>query len=136
DFHLAREPIPLDGTQPAWLGGTAGYMSPEQQAALRAIEQGRNVALPVDGRSDIYSLGVVLYEALAGTLPADGTNARPLHLCNPQVSIGLSDLVSKCLAHDPRDRYRHMAALATDLRRHLANLPLAGVRNRSVRERW
>jgi len=156
DFHLAREPIPLDGAQPTWLGGTAGYMSPEQQAALRAIEQGRSVVLPVDGRSDVYSLGVVLYEALAGTLPVGKSEIRnsksegpevsdfgfrvsdfvPLQLCNSQVSIGLSDLVSKCLAHDPGDRYRHMAALATDLRRHLANLPLWGVRNRSVLERW
>ncbi len=156
DFHLAREPIPLDGAQPTWLGGTAGYMSPEQQAALRAIEQGRSVVLPVDGRSDVYSLGVVLYEALAGTLPVGKSEIRnsksegpevsnfgfrvsdfvPLHLCNSQVSTGLSDLVSKCLAHDPGDRYRHMAALATDLRRHLANLPLWGVRNRSVLERW
>jgi tetratricopeptide (TPR) repeat protein len=135
DFHLAREPLHAGGRTPTLLGGTGGYMSPEQQAALLAIEQGRNVALPVDGRSDIFSLGVVLYEALGGPLPV-AVKPRPLHLCNSQVSVGLADVVSKCLAADPGDRYPHMAAVATDLRRHLAHLPLAGVRNRSVVERW
>jgi serine/threonine protein kinase/tetratricopeptide (TPR) repeat protein len=150
DFHLAREPLQPGGGKPAWLGGTVGYMSPEQQAALLAIEQGRKVTRPVDGRSDIYSLGVVLYEALsgceqgnrpsqikeAGSLVAAGGKVKPLHLCNPQVSVGLSDVIGKCLAADPSDRYPHMAALASDLRRHLAHLPLAGVRNRSLLERW
>src|SRR5207245_2337612 len=55
---------------------------------------------------------------------------------NPQVSVGLADIIGKCLAADPDDRYPHMAALAADLRRHLADLPLAGVRNRSPAERW
>jgi Flp pilus assembly protein TadD len=59
-----------------------------------------------------------------------------LHVCNPQVSVGLSDVIDKCLAADPSERYPHMAALAGDLRRHLAHLPLAGVRNRSLVERW
>jgi tetratricopeptide (TPR) repeat protein len=145
DFHLAREPIRPGSGESPWLGGTAGYMSPEQQAALRAIEQGRSVPLPVDGRSDIYSLGVVLYEALAGTLPEWRTletcghsppSPRPLHPLNSQVSPGLADVVSKCLAVDPGKRYPDMAALAADLRRHLAHLPLAGVRNRSLAERW
>jgi tetratricopeptide (TPR) repeat protein len=45
-------------------------------------------------------------------------------------------VVRKCLAADPGGRYPHMAALAADLRRHLADLPLAGVRNRSLAERW
>jgi serine/threonine protein kinase/Flp pilus assembly protein TadD len=136
DFHLAREPIHPDGEGPQGLGGTAGYVSPEQQAALRAIQQGRKVALPVDGRSDVYSLGVVLYEALGGSLPMPGGKPRPLHRCNARVSVGLADVVHKCLADDPDDRYPHAAALAADLRRHLAHLPLAGVRNRSLLERW
>jgi tetratricopeptide (TPR) repeat protein len=150
DFHLAREPLRPGRGKPAWLGGTVGYMSPEQQAALLAIEQGRNVVLPVDGRSDIYSLGVVLYEALGGGEKGDGASEeralvpcfapggkpKPLHLCNPQVSVGLSDVINRCLAADPSDRYPHMAALADDLRRHLAHRPLAGVGNRSLVERW
>jgi tetratricopeptide (TPR) repeat protein len=52
------------------------------------------------------------------------------------VSVGLADILGKCLADDPDERYPHMAALAADLRRHLAHRPLAGVRNRSLRERW
>jgi tetratricopeptide (TPR) repeat protein len=52
------------------------------------------------------------------------------------VSVGLADVVGKCLAGDPRDRYPEAVALAADLRRHLADLPLAGARNRSLAERW
>jgi serine/threonine protein kinase/tetratricopeptide (TPR) repeat protein len=148
DFHLARGPIHPDGETPQWLGGTAGYMSPEQETAVRAVQLGRKAPLPVDGRSDIYSLGVVLYEALAGRLPeADLSPASPslgkradrgrgLHPCNAEVSVGLADLVGKCLAVDSADRYPHMAAVAADLRRHLADLPLQGVRNRNLAERW
>jgi tetratricopeptide (TPR) repeat protein len=52
------------------------------------------------------------------------------------VSVGLSDIVHKCLARRAGDRYPDAAALAADLRRHLADLPLQGVRNRDLRERW
>jgi tetratricopeptide (TPR) repeat protein len=136
DFHLAREPLRPDDEGPPWLGGTAGYMSPEQQAAVRAAGQGRKVTRAVDGRSDIHSLGVLLYEALGGDPPLPGGQRRPLHHSNAQVSVGLADVVGKCLADDPGRRYPHMTALAADLRRHLADLPLAGVRNRSLVERW
>lgn len=165
DFHLARGPIHPADVGPAWLGGTPGYMSPEQQAALAAVQHARPVPYAVDGRADVYSLGVVLFEALAGKLPSgDPADAptvketqgaahevsrssteflvrrsdRPpaLRLLNPQVSVGLSDIVAKCLAVDAAARYPSMAALAADLRRHVAHRPLAGVRNRSVTERW
>jgi tetratricopeptide (TPR) repeat protein len=136
DFHLAREPIRPDGAGPLCLGGTAGYMSPEQEAALLAVRQGLRVTRPVDGRSDVYSLGVLLHEALAGIPPSAGAKATPLNRANAQVSVGLADVIGKCLAAEPRDRYPHMAALAADLRRHLADLPLVGVRNRSLAERW
>jgi serine/threonine protein kinase len=136
DFHLARGPVRPDNDGPPWLGGTPGYMAPEQQAALLALQHGRPLARGVDARADIYSLGVALYEALAGSLPPGGGNPPPLHRRNGQVSVGLADLVHKCLAGDPEARYPDMAALAADLRRHLAHQPLAGVRNRSLGERW
>jgi serine/threonine protein kinase/Flp pilus assembly protein TadD len=135
DFHLAREPIRPGGPVPEWLGGTREYMSPEQQAALAAVGEGRPVTTAVDGRSDVYSLGRVLDEALGGDLPPAARRA-PLHRRNPQVSVGLSDLIDKCLASDPAARYPDAASLAADLRRHLGALPLKGVPNRSWRERW
>jgi tetratricopeptide (TPR) repeat protein len=136
DFHLARGPIDAEASSLPWLGGTAGYMSPEQREALDAVQGGRKVSRPVDGRSDIYSLAVVLYEALAGKLPQDGENWRPLNRCNSQVSVGLAEVIGKCLSSDPDLRYPQAAGLAIDLRRHLAHLPLQGVRNHSLGERW
>jgi serine/threonine protein kinase len=136
DFHLAREPIHPEADAPTWLGGSAAYMSPEQQAALHAIERGRPVTRPVDRRSDVYSLGVLLFESLAGDLPKPGDKAQAMRRANAQVSVGLADVIARCLAEDPADRYAQMVNLAGDLRRHLSNLPLAGVRNRSLAERW
>jgi serine/threonine protein kinase/tetratricopeptide (TPR) repeat protein len=137
DFHLAREPIPADGPAPDWLGGTPGYMAPEHQAALAAVVEGRKVTVAVDGRADVYALGLVLYELLGGTLPAPPRTAvRRLRQANPQVSVGLADVLDKCLAGDPPKRYPRAAALAADLRNHLADLPLRGVSNRSLAERW
>jgi serine/threonine protein kinase len=180
DFHLAQEPLQPDSPAVPWLGGTSGYMSPEQRAALWAVSQGRAVPGPVDRHSDVYSLAVVLFEALASrplivdprslasitemqpspakeastTLPQSPRAARKqaqasldeqealadpaaaLRRCNGHVSVGLADVIGRCLADDPADRYPDMASLAADLRRHLAHLPLDGVRNRSLRERW
>jgi eukaryotic-like serine/threonine-protein kinase len=133
DFHLARAPLAAGDAAPPWLGGTRGYLSPEQEAALDCVRFGRPVARAVDGRSDVYSLGVVLYEALAGRPAKEGT---PLYRLNACVSRGLSDVIRRCLAARPEDRYPDAAALADDLRRHLAGLPLRGVRNRDLRERW
>jgi tetratricopeptide (TPR) repeat protein len=135
DFHLAREPLAAEGPLPAWLGGTPAYLSPEQWAALDAVRDGGKVPAAVDGRSDVYSLGLLLYELLGGAVPPTGNHA-PLHRINPDVPVGLSDILDRCLLPDPRQRYASAAALAADLRRQLADLPLLGVRNRSLRERW
>src|SRR5262249_6942850 len=81
----------------------------------------------------VYSLGRLLDTALGGEPESDPSALRRR---NPLVSVGLADIVRRCLAPDPADRYADAAALAADLRRHLADLPLRGVPNRSLRERW
>jgi tetratricopeptide (TPR) repeat protein len=136
DFHLARAPLPAGAPAPAWLGGTPGYMAPEQEAALTAVCEGRPLPMAVDHRADIRALGLVLYEALGGTLPPPADAAGELRRRNRQVSTGLADILVRCLAPDPAGRYPTAAALAADLRRHLADLPLRGVANRSLAERW
>jgi serine/threonine protein kinase/Tfp pilus assembly protein PilF len=134
DFNVAQGPIRPDGPLPEAMGGTPVYMPPEQEAALNALKLGRHAPSPVDRRADIYALGRLLYEALGG--PAEGELTPPLERLNPQVSPGLSDVIGKCLAARPEDRYADAAALAADLRRHLNALPLRGVANRSWAERW
>jgi serine/threonine protein kinase/tetratricopeptide (TPR) repeat protein len=137
DFHLARPPIRPNERVRRGLGGTPYYMSPEQRAAMREIYEGRPVTLAVDGRSDIYSLGLMLYQLLGGAI---SMGPYPLERISfrrpPRVPVGLADIVARCLAVDPRHRYPDAAQLADDLRRHLADLPLRGVPNRSLSERW
>ena len=73
DFHLAREPIPSALPHAEGLGGTPGFMSPEQESAVAAIRSGRPIPAAVDARSDLYSLGRVFAEMLgAEALPAEG----------------------------------------------------------------
>lgn len=137
DFHLTRAPISPQGPAPIRLGGTPEYMSPEQREAMLTIRKGGANPPVVDGRSDIYSLGVLLYEALGGNVsPQDGHERPALDRRNARVSVGLSDIIQKSMAPDPNDRYADASELAGDLRRHLNDLPLRGVRNRSLSERW
>jgi serine/threonine protein kinase/tetratricopeptide (TPR) repeat protein len=166
DFHLAQKPLTDGGLLPAWFGGTPKYMSPEQrlrtaggnkkQSRAQSVEHGMepsarfaacHVHSPspaVDGRSDIYSLGLVLYEALGGEVPIPAAGSPPhahvslppLQRQNTQVTVGLAEIIHRCIANEPKDRYPDGASLATDLRRHLSDLPLRGVRNRSLAERW
>jgi serine/threonine protein kinase len=136
DFHLAREPL-RPGEIGDRFGGTPAYMSPEQKRAMAAIRQGSPVLDSIDGRSDIYSLGLVLYEALGGPLPGERTGSLPpLRQRNPQVSTGLSDIIARCLSPRPDDRYADAGQLAADLWAHLNHAPLKGVANRSLVERW
>jgi serine/threonine protein kinase len=138
DFHLARGPIVPGRNAAEWVGGTPQYMPPEQSAALAAVRSGQRVEGVVDARADVFALGVVLDELLGGKGPL----ARParglsgLRHINPQVTQGLADILSKCLSPDPEGRYADAQALADDLRRELADLPLRGVRNRSPLELW
>ena len=127
-------------------GGTLTYMAPEHLAAYRT---GSGV---VDARSDLYALGLILYELLAGRpafrfrpLPlaklADAMLAdrsagpSPLRPHNPAVSPAVEAVVLKLLAPLPADRYQSAGHLREDLERHLASRSLRYAPNPSVRER-
>jgi serine/threonine protein kinase/tetratricopeptide (TPR) repeat protein len=135
DFHLAREPISPGRPHLEGVGGTPMYMSPEQRAVVAAICDHKPLTLSVDGRSDIYSLGLILYQLLGGPVPVPVPVPR-LESCNRGVSTGLADILHKCIAPEATDRYRTAGALAADFRRHLYDQPLRGVRNRNWKERW
>lgn len=106
--------------------GTPAYMSPEQVQG-----ESRNC----DPRSDLYSLGVILYQMLTGRLPFQGrmeqildqvirTPATPAHQINPQIPRSLSVLCQRCLAKDPSDRLSGVPELMDELRRFQQGQPL------------
>ena len=128
DFGLAKlrreESIPGDAstqfksTEPGKILGTVGYMSPEQA-------EGK----PVDHRSDIFSLGCILYEMVSGRSPFRGrthvdtmhnivhAEPAPLHAINPEVPPEMQRIITKSLAKAPEDRYQSAKDLAVDLKR-------------------
>lgn len=135
DFHLAQKPMKIGEQAPEWFGGTPAFASPEQLAACEAARHGQPLPQDVTASADLYSLGKVMHAALSGqSLLSDPI--PPVRCVNPQVDIGLSDIIRKCLQDLPSKRYLQASQLANDLRRHLAHLPLQGVRNRSFLERW
>ncbi|MCA9675703.1 MAG: serine/threonine protein kinase, partial [Myxococcales bacterium] len=119
DFGIAkltRGKVGSARTRVGTILGTPQYMSPEQC-------QGRG---QIDGRSDVYALGVVMYEMLTGTLPFDGTLGQVLqaHLVmppappserRPGVSAELEAICLHCLEKDRGDRFANMAELAAAL---------------------
>ena len=135
DFHLAHAAMSAGQKVPLTLGGTPSYMSPEQRAAYDAVHRARTLPHALDRRSDLYSLGRLLYVALGGS-EKESIDDVPLRRRNPNVSRGLDDILRRCLKTEPADRYPSGAELAADLRRHLADQPLRGAPNRSFLERW
>ncbi|MBI1323473.1 protein kinase [bacterium] len=131
DFHLARAPVRQGDRSVDRLGGTPGWTSPEQNACFQAAGSGLPMPSDIDGRSDIYAIGAIMAFALRIDAPARGE--RPVF--GPEVSVGLGDIVRKCLVVDPAGRYANAFELAEDLRRQLAHAPLRGVPNRSFLER-
>jgi eukaryotic-like serine/threonine-protein kinase len=131
DFGIARAASARTMTETNAVLGTAAYMSPEQVA-------GERVGPP----SDLYSLGVVLYEMLTGRLPyeADDSIATAIkHLegppphpreANPAVPEELDALTTRLLDKDPLERYPGAAELAEDLRRIRDGLPPLAVEAR------
>jgi eukaryotic-like serine/threonine-protein kinase len=131
DFGLAKlvERAPDEATKTAFgtrvgtIVGTAAYMSPEQAEAR-----------PVDRRSDIFSLGAVLYEMLAGRRPFAGTSdigtitailrdtPAPLRTARKDVPGAVASIVDRCLAKDAEARYPNAGALRDDLAAALARL--------------
>jgi eukaryotic-like serine/threonine-protein kinase len=128
DFNLASD---VRSGRPRELGGTPGFMAPEQRAAM---ETGEGI---VDARADLYSLGLVLAELLAGrSRPHESGSDLDLRRRNPGVSRSTEAIIRKCLQPDPADRYPDAHALAEDLHRQLTHRPLATADEPSVRERF
>ncbi|WP_422932122.1 tetratricopeptide repeat protein [Singulisphaera sp. PoT] len=141
DFHLARPPGKADDSPGVRLGGTAGWMSPEQASTFEALRTGREPAAAIDRRSDIYSLGLLLCEMLGGPgARLDAAAGKPWHENHPDVSIPLARVVARCLEPSADDRYQDGASLADDLRRLLGETssrePGPRARLRSPLMRW
>ncbi len=131
DFGIAKihESLKRDGERMTSTGavlGTPVYMSPEQ-----ALGQNNRVSL----RSDIYSLGVILYKILADRYPIDGTSVQevvafhlmneaiPLRQINPRIPESLAQVVMQCLRKDPALRYPSSAHLFAAYQEAVASLP-------------
>ena len=142
DFGLARL-VETENTMTRTLDvlGTPSYMAPEQA-------MGNNAA--VNGATDIYGLGAVIYQLLTGQPPFSGgatyetirllidTEPKQPRLLNPKIDRDLGTICLKCLEKDPKRRYSSALALAEDLERWLKHEPIqarrAGVFARG--EKW
>jgi eukaryotic-like serine/threonine-protein kinase len=125
DFGLARRLTDPGLTQSDGLMGTPRYMSPEQ------VDNG-----PVDGRTDIYSLGATLYELLTLRPPFDGRSTvelsrqiaskepAPPRQADKRIPLDLETIVLKAMAKRPSDRYASASELSDDLMRFLGHEPV------------
>lgn len=123
DFGLARIADDVKLTRTGFVTGTPLYMAPEQA-----------MGESVDARSDLFSLGAILYEMCAGQPPFQGNSAlailkqiaevkhRPLRELNPDVPQWLAEMVDELLAKRPEDRYQSASDLAEVLEFHWAHM--------------
>ncbi|MEM7235075.1 MAG: serine/threonine-protein kinase [Planctomycetota bacterium] len=118
DFGIARDPSMETIFRPDQIAGTIAYMSPEQARATGFED--------VDHRSDVYSLGVVLYELLTGRVPFEGPSVDTVlfmvRSSDPRsvrkiadVPQDLADVCQQAMAKRPEERYQSAAAFAEDL---------------------
>lgn len=152
DFNLATDAVGPDGASKAMLGGTLPYMAPEHLDAFNPKGTTRPGA--VNERSDLYGLGLILFEMIAGRPPFPGVppgmklidavavmteqrsrEAPSLRAANPDVPWSLDAIVRRCLEPDPDRRYARAGDLAEDLRRFLDDQPLRFAAEPSLRER-
>ncbi len=120
DFGIARDDLSTRLTMTGMIVGTPAYMSPEQA-------DGENLT----PKSDLFSLGILIYEMLTGVKPFDGSkqsevitriirgNYVPLGRINPAIPFRLKRIIKKCLQHSPQKRYHSATQLINDLERFL-----------------
>lgn len=147
DFNLSLDLVDATDSSQEFIGGTLPYMAPEQLANFQTQSKSSG-----DPRSDLFSLGIVLYELLVGTSPypvhhgnlgdviaksiADRQRGpRSISHRETTVSPAIESILAKCLSPQLEERYQNAQALVDDLECQLDDLPLRHAPERSLRER-
>ena len=146
DFNLAEDTKQRSSAAVAKVGGTLPYMSPEQ------LQSFADNVTPLDARTDLYSLGLILYQLLTGKFPfpvykgrahdilfkmiQDRRSALPeLRTHNSTVSLGLEAIIQHCLQPNPDQRYQSATHLLEDMERQQKDLPLKHIPEPTLGER-
>lgn len=130
DFGIARAVTAATVTHTGDIVGSVHYLSPEQARGVQTNEQ-----------SDVYSLGIILYELLTGKVPYDGETPIAIALkhlqelpdppskFNPRVSLALENVVMRAIAKSPDKRYSSAQELLADLRKVKSGMPVQRMEN-------